>query len=136
MGSGRLIAIGDVHGCVHALDKVLEVILPVSDDRLVFYYSGHGWRTERDGVLRECLCLHDDFLFDDELVRASQDLPSGVLTVVIDACHSGGLSKPFFVEQGGAELHQIFDSFDVVVPETTGISAVRRRPRNSLRSIG
>lgn len=74
------------------------------DDRVVFYYSGHGWRTERDGVLRECLCLHDDFLFDDELVRESQGLPSGVLTLVLDACHSGGLSKPFFVEQAGAEL--------------------------------
>jgi hypothetical protein len=74
------------------------------DDRLVFYYSGHGWRTERDGILRECLCLHDDFLFDDELVRTSQELPVGVLTLVLDSCHSGGLSKPFFVEQAGTEL--------------------------------
>jgi Calcineurin-like phosphoesterase len=35
MTSGRLIAIGDVHGCIHALDKVLEVIEPAADDRLV-----------------------------------------------------------------------------------------------------
>jgi serine/threonine protein phosphatase 1 len=33
---GRLIAIGDVHGCVHALDAVLEAILPRRDDTLVF----------------------------------------------------------------------------------------------------
>jgi len=33
---GRLIAIGDVHGCVHALDKVLEEIGPTADDQLVF----------------------------------------------------------------------------------------------------
>lgn len=87
-------------------DRLVNWLLTgaAADDRLVFYYSGHGWRTERDGVLRECLCLHDDFLFDDELVRTSQSLPSGVLTVVLDACHSGGLSKPFFVEQAGAEL--------------------------------
>ena len=36
MGSGRLIAIGDVHGCCHALDKLLEEILPTADDRIVF----------------------------------------------------------------------------------------------------
>jgi serine/threonine protein phosphatase 1 len=36
MESGRLIAIGDVHGCVHALDAVLEAIAPAADDRLVF----------------------------------------------------------------------------------------------------
>lgn len=32
----RLIAIGDVHGCVHALDALLEAIAPVQDDCLVF----------------------------------------------------------------------------------------------------
>lgn len=36
MDSGRLIAIGDVHGCVHALDVVLDAIEPAADDRLVF----------------------------------------------------------------------------------------------------
>jgi serine/threonine protein phosphatase 1 len=34
--SGRLIAIGDVHGCVHALDALLAAIAPAADDRLVF----------------------------------------------------------------------------------------------------
>jgi serine/threonine protein phosphatase 1 len=33
---GRLIAIGDVHGCVHALDALLEAISPDLDDTLVF----------------------------------------------------------------------------------------------------
>lgn len=37
------------------------------DDRLVFYYNGHGFRTEQDGILRECLCLYDGFFFDKEL---------------------------------------------------------------------
>jgi serine/threonine protein phosphatase 1 len=36
VNSGRLIAIGDVHGCVHALDALLDAIVPASDDRLVF----------------------------------------------------------------------------------------------------
>jgi serine/threonine protein phosphatase 1 len=33
---GRLIAIGDVHGCSHALEALLEAIHPTPDDRLVF----------------------------------------------------------------------------------------------------
>ena len=33
---GRLIAIGDIHGCVHALDVLLGEIVPTSSDRLVF----------------------------------------------------------------------------------------------------
>lgn len=34
--SARVIAIGDVHGCVHALDALLEAIAPTAHDRLVF----------------------------------------------------------------------------------------------------
>jgi serine/threonine protein phosphatase 1 len=34
--SGRTIAFGDVHGCVHALDALLDAIEPTSADRLVF----------------------------------------------------------------------------------------------------
>jgi serine/threonine protein phosphatase 1 len=34
--NSRLIAIGDVHGCVHALDAVVEAIMPSADDTLVF----------------------------------------------------------------------------------------------------
>jgi serine/threonine protein phosphatase 1 len=36
MAEGRLIAIGDVHGCAHALDALLDVIAPAADDTLVF----------------------------------------------------------------------------------------------------
>ena len=34
--AARLIAIGDVHGCVHALDALLTAIAPTEADRLVF----------------------------------------------------------------------------------------------------
>lgn len=34
--AGRLIAIGDVHGCAHALDTVLGAVEPTRSDRLVF----------------------------------------------------------------------------------------------------
>ena len=32
----RTIAIGDIHGCIHALDKLLELLAPSTDDTLVF----------------------------------------------------------------------------------------------------
>lgn len=34
--TGRLIAIGDVHGCVHALEVILDAIDPTPEDQLVF----------------------------------------------------------------------------------------------------
>ncbi|MBS0262557.1 MAG: serine/threonine protein phosphatase [Planctomycetes bacterium] len=34
--TGRLIAIGDVHGCIHALDAVLDQIQPQASDHFVF----------------------------------------------------------------------------------------------------
>lgn len=66
-----------------------------ANDRLVFYFSGHGWRKMEDGSNRECLCLHDGFLFDTELVQLTQDMPSGILNVILDCCHAGGLEKKF-----------------------------------------
>lgn len=33
--SGRIIAIGDVHGCAHALAALVETIAPTSDDQLI-----------------------------------------------------------------------------------------------------
>jgi hypothetical protein len=66
------------------------------EDRLVFYYSGHGFRTEKEGVLRECLCLYDGFFFDEELNKQTQGLPPGVFTMILDSCHSGGMDKRFF----------------------------------------
>jgi Caspase domain len=64
-------------------------------DRLVLFFSGHGYRTEKNGVLRECLCLHDGYLFDDELTQLTQMLPPGILSILLDCCHSGGMEKNF-----------------------------------------
>lgn len=36
MESGRLIAIGDVHGCCHALDTLFDEIVPAPADRIIF----------------------------------------------------------------------------------------------------
>lgn len=59
--TGRLIAIGDVHGCAHALDAILDSIGPAPDDHLVFLGDlidqGRDTRDVLDRVLglnRQC----------------------------------------------------------------------------------
>ena len=80
---------------LEAVSRALGLMLEntTRTDRLVFYYSGHGTQTVRNDELRESLCLHDRLFNDDVLVNASQHLPPGVLTVVLDSCFSGGMSK-------------------------------------------
>ncbi|OAF07408.1 hypothetical protein AYJ54_17755 [Bradyrhizobium centrolobii] len=63
------------------------------DDRLVFFFSGHGSNELRDGVIKECVVLYDGFLFDDAISQMTQALPPGTLTLVMDCCFSGGLDK-------------------------------------------
>lgn len=67
-------------------------------DRLVYFESSHGYQRPVDGVMTECLCLYDKFLDDTDLIDRTKDVPAGVLTVVLDACHSGGMDKMFFPE--------------------------------------
>ncbi len=63
------------------------------DDRLVFFFSGHGFQVRRGENLDEVLCLHDKFLFDDALSQRTQGLPPGIFSLVSDSCHSGGMYK-------------------------------------------
>lgn len=77
-----------------ALGVMLAGLRP--EDRAVLYYSGHGARTVRDGVQTESLVMQDfQLLHDDVIVAATRGIPRGVLTVVLDACFSGGLWKRF-----------------------------------------
>jgi hypothetical protein len=73
-------------------------------DHLVFYYSGHGYRTEKDGVLKDCLVPSDEqFFFGDELSPLTQSFPPGILSLVLDSCYSGGMEKAFFKAPPGEE---------------------------------
>ncbi len=76
------------------------------DDLIVFYYSGHGYQQERNGVMDECLVCTDGFLFDNSLSKKTQNLPPGILTVILDSCFSGGMEKAFYVltEQGRGKV--------------------------------
>lgn len=75
-----------------------------NDDRLIFFYSGHGYQVPTGSNLEEVLVLRDDFFFDDELVQRMQGLPAGVLTVISDSCYSGGLRKPWVDFRGNVQF--------------------------------
>jgi serine/threonine protein phosphatase 1 len=60
MNTGRLIAIGDVHGCCHALDTVLDEIVPSADDRIVFVGDLVDQGKESKEVLQRILKLRDE----------------------------------------------------------------------------
>jgi hypothetical protein len=81
------------------------------DDRLVFFFSGHGTTALRSGVMEECIVLSDGFLFDDTISQMTQAIPPGILTLVIDSCFSGGLEKrllaPVFKGFGVVERAQV-----------------------------
>jgi hypothetical protein len=67
-------------------------------DCLIFYESSHGYHYVRDGMMVQVLCLYDGFLEDHELSERTQVLPPGTLTVILDACFSGGMDKLFFMD--------------------------------------
>ena len=61
-----------------------------TNDRLVVFFSGHGCRFERNGVIEEALVLQDGRLLDHHhLADRTEHVPPGVLTLVVDACFSG-----------------------------------------------
>jgi hypothetical protein len=73
-------------------------------DELVYFQSSHGYRYPDGNTMVEVLCLYDGFLKDTEFVSRTQDIPPDVLTVVLDACHSGGMNKLFFPAGEGQEV--------------------------------
>ena len=78
------------------------------NDRLVFFYSGHGYTPVVDKVAHEALVSQDgQFFFDDDLAAAMKDIPPGILTIVLDACFSGGMLKPWIAPNGDVQMVRI-----------------------------
>ena len=80
------------------------------DDRLVFYFSGHGYTKLTDGIMEEFLAARDGLLDDNPLVNATRDLAPGTLTVILDVCFSGGVEEKVFDPTGttpNVELAQV-----------------------------
>jgi hypothetical protein len=71
------------------------------EDRVFFYYSGHGFTDLRGEVMREFLVLLDEtgkpaLWEDDRLVAMTAPLESGQCTCLFDCCFSGGMFKWLF----------------------------------------
>src|SRR5215510_2420497 len=75
-----------------SVDRGLDWLVQgvTANDRLVFFFSGHGCRVEKSGVIEEVLVLPDGRLLDDHfIIDRMENLPPGVLTMVLDCCFSG-----------------------------------------------
>lgn len=96
MDPARLIAIGDVHGCAHALDTLLEAICPTAADQLVFLGDLIDQGKETRDVLNRILDLqnctqvtliqgnHEEMLFaarDNEQARRYWENCGGAATL-------------------------------------------------------
>lgn len=89
----------NVENCLNWLFKDVQ-----PDDRLVFFYSGHGYALPRKGIMEEVLVLHDGFFEDDTLAAMSQNIPPRTLTVFLDSCFSGGMEKMMLFSSKGLEV--------------------------------
>lgn len=79
------------HGVRAALQRVGR--LAGSDDRVVFFYSGHGGSPagdEPDGH-DESISLYDGDMIDDELSALFDHVNAGLTLVAFDNCFSGGM---------------------------------------------
>jgi len=94
--------IRDGEATVARLEEELKWLAKSSrpDDRLVFYFSGHGYTKLTDGIMEEFLVMRDGLFDDNRLVNETRDLAPGTLTVILDACFSGGMEKKVFDPTG------------------------------------
>ncbi|NJO55973.1 MAG: caspase family protein [Rhodospirillales bacterium] len=76
-----------------------------ANDRLCFFYSGHGTTMRRRNSIQECLFLGDGAtLPDDDFVAGFAKVPPGASLVMLDACFSGGMEKRAAATADGGPL--------------------------------
>lgn len=89
-------------GVDRGLDWLVQSVS--ANDRLVFFFSGHGTRIERNGVIEEALVTQDGRLLDDHhLADRLEHVPAGVITLVLDCCFAG-LEEMLVHPSGQVEL--------------------------------
>ncbi len=94
-GPDEIQSLTDAEATSTAVDEGVEWLCADlrPDDRVVFFYSGHGYQMEQGDSMQEVLVLRDGFYADDVLAQRTRNLPHGVFTAVLDSCFSGGMSK-------------------------------------------
>ena len=97
------------------------------DDRIVFYYSGHGSfvpdqdNDEPDNV-DEVLVTHNvrrvrrngqstliGVVRDDEIAKLIQSSPSENILVIVDACHSGTMTRNILLDNKSLSAEPVFE---------------------------
>lgn len=80
----------------------------VAGDRLIWFHSGHGSYMETANGRAACRCMHDNVLWDAEVVKLWKDFPKGSYVIALsDTCFSesnsrnilgllGNLAIPFY----------------------------------------
>jgi Caspase domain len=84
--------VGDSDATKESVEQKLDWLCQgaTPNDRLVFFFSGHGCRLERSGIVEEALVLQDGrLLADHDLADRFENLPAGIVTVVLDCCFAG-----------------------------------------------
>lgn len=61
------------------------------NDRVVFYFSGHGFTRIRDGAIEECLVLRNGLFDSERFLKSASDLPAGICTAILDTSFTGVL---------------------------------------------
>lgn len=103
-------ALKDGEATRDAVDRGLEWLFQgaSTNDRLVFYFSGHGSRFEKGGIVEEALVLQDGRLMENrELADRMEVVPAGVVSVVLDCCFSGGFEELLLHPSGQVELTRL-----------------------------
>jgi caspase domain-containing protein len=89
------------------LDRGLEWLFQgaTPNDRLVFFFSGHGHRFERGGTIEEAIVLQDGRSLEGrELAERMDVVAPAVLTVVLDCGFAGGLDELLLLPDGGVDV--------------------------------
>ena len=104
-------------------------------DKVLFYYSGHGtyvkdnWKGDESDGYDEALCpvntssSRENLILDDEIHQRLQQLKGRQVTLIIDACHSGTMTKSVSFASALTVKMPIFKDFS---PRQTTKSAFTR----------
>jgi hypothetical protein len=95
------------------LDWLVQDATP--DDRLIFYFSGHGSTKFSTEAQEQVLVLTDGYFEDHRLVAKTQPLPPGICTTIVDACFSGGFMEGIVGRSGTAPPGSVLEVEPAIV---------------------
>ena len=116
MSAGRLLCIGDVHGCLMELTRLLDGLGLTDDDRLVFL-GDYIDRGDASAQVVDLLLEVRDALPDTVFLRGNHE------EMLLDFLGFGGRNGPIFVRAGGATT---LESYGVDPRASSGVREALR----------